>query len=356
MWRLTWRWARASHPNKPTSWVFARYFGKFNKARQDRWVFGDRHTGGYLHRFAWTNIVRHQIVKHRASPDDPALADYWAWRGATHPCRSTPEPSGSTGSRPGAARSAGSASPRRGPATNPTPMGGMAGHHPRDDRHRLGPRHAGQGWTIPSHPPPLQPPPASQQGSLEPDARKRARPVLRRARRRKAPGLPDEAMALIYGRWAGLGSDQLKFGAHINPSLPAARDGAEPGMKVVYPLRRVAPIRGHREAVVDRDALDHEHVVLGLYLASSLHLEPFGMDLDLTRLQRAGERARQSAAGGGHDIVECRRVRRELVQPKRRSAQRPRNGRRTPLDPSQREGTPGAGGRQVARYARGRRS
>src|SRR5205085_2327155 len=43
-------------------------------------VFGDRTSGAYLHRFAWTNIVRHQIVKHRASPDDPELADYWAWR------------------------------------------------------------------------------------------------------------------------------------------------------------------------------------------------------------------------------------------------------------------------------------
>jgi RNA-directed DNA polymerase len=60
--------------------VFARYFGRFNKARDDRWVFGDRTSGAYLHRFAWTNIVRHQIVKHRASPDDPELADYWAWR------------------------------------------------------------------------------------------------------------------------------------------------------------------------------------------------------------------------------------------------------------------------------------
>ena len=46
----------------------------------NRWVFGDRHTGGYLHRFAWTNIVRHEIVKHRASPDDPELVDYWARR------------------------------------------------------------------------------------------------------------------------------------------------------------------------------------------------------------------------------------------------------------------------------------
>ena len=80
LWRLTWKWAIRSHQNKPTSWVFARYFGKFNKARQDRWVFGDRSSGAFMHRFAWTNIVRHQIVKHRASPDDPELADYWAWR------------------------------------------------------------------------------------------------------------------------------------------------------------------------------------------------------------------------------------------------------------------------------------
>jgi RNA-directed DNA polymerase len=80
LWRLTLKWARFNHSNKPTHWVFARYFGRFNKARQDRWVFGNRTTGAYLHRFAWTNIVRHQIVKHAASPDDPELADYWTWR------------------------------------------------------------------------------------------------------------------------------------------------------------------------------------------------------------------------------------------------------------------------------------
>ena len=33
-----------------------------------------------MHQFAWTNIVRHPIVRHGASPDDPALADYWAAR------------------------------------------------------------------------------------------------------------------------------------------------------------------------------------------------------------------------------------------------------------------------------------
>jgi RNA-directed DNA polymerase len=80
LWRLTYKWATFSHATKSTDWIVHRYFGKFNKARQDRWVFGDRTSGSYLHRFAWTNIVRHQIVKHRASPDDPELADYWAWR------------------------------------------------------------------------------------------------------------------------------------------------------------------------------------------------------------------------------------------------------------------------------------
>ena len=44
----------------------------------DRWVFGDRDSGAYLPKFAWTRIVRHQMVKGAASPDDPALADYWA--------------------------------------------------------------------------------------------------------------------------------------------------------------------------------------------------------------------------------------------------------------------------------------
>jgi RNA-directed DNA polymerase len=66
LWALTYRWALLSHRNKSRPWVFARYFGTFNRSRQDRWVFGDRHSGAYLHRFAWTGIVRHQIVRYRA--------------------------------------------------------------------------------------------------------------------------------------------------------------------------------------------------------------------------------------------------------------------------------------------------
>jgi RNA-directed DNA polymerase len=80
VWRLTYRWAVRTHPNKPKTWVVNRHFGKFHPARQDHWTFGDRHSGRYLQKFSWTKIVRHQLVPGRASPDDPSLADYWSRR------------------------------------------------------------------------------------------------------------------------------------------------------------------------------------------------------------------------------------------------------------------------------------
>jgi RNA-directed DNA polymerase len=61
-------------------WITARYFGAFNPSRRDRWVFGDRDSGAYLLKVAWTRIVRHTLVKGWASPDDPVLAGYWAAR------------------------------------------------------------------------------------------------------------------------------------------------------------------------------------------------------------------------------------------------------------------------------------
>jgi RNA-directed DNA polymerase len=39
-----------------------------------------RDSGAYLLKFAWTRIVRHQMVPGTASPDDPALSDYSAKR------------------------------------------------------------------------------------------------------------------------------------------------------------------------------------------------------------------------------------------------------------------------------------
>jgi RNA-directed DNA polymerase len=80
VWTLTYKWAKYSHANKSRHWIVDRYFGQFNRSRQDRWVFGDRNSGAYLPKFSWTRIVRHQLVPGAASPDDPALAEYWARR------------------------------------------------------------------------------------------------------------------------------------------------------------------------------------------------------------------------------------------------------------------------------------
>jgi len=80
MWKLTYKWATWRHANKPKRWIVDQYFGKFNKFRNDRWVFGDRDSGACLVKFSWTSIRRHVQVKGTASPDDPALAAYWAKR------------------------------------------------------------------------------------------------------------------------------------------------------------------------------------------------------------------------------------------------------------------------------------
>ena len=80
LWKLTYKWATWRHANKPKRWIVSRYFGRFNKFRNDRWVFGDRDSGACLVKFSWTHIERHAMVKGSASPDDPALASYWARR------------------------------------------------------------------------------------------------------------------------------------------------------------------------------------------------------------------------------------------------------------------------------------
>ena len=85
MWKLLYKWAKRSHPNKSRWWRMDRYFGRFNTSRNNRCVFGDHDSGAYLPKFAWTKIVRHPMVAADASPDDPTLARYWAGRRRRQP-------------------------------------------------------------------------------------------------------------------------------------------------------------------------------------------------------------------------------------------------------------------------------
>lgn len=74
------RYVRYSHPTKPWKWCKDQYWGSWHHQRNDRWVFGDKRTGAILLKFHWFNIHRHILVKGTASPDDPALFEYWTHR------------------------------------------------------------------------------------------------------------------------------------------------------------------------------------------------------------------------------------------------------------------------------------
>jgi RNA-directed DNA polymerase len=185
MWQLTYKWARRTHPNKPTRWIVRRYFGAFNKSRRDRWVFGDRVSGAYLLKFAWTRIVRHQMVMGTASPDDPALTDYWnhsAAQGNTAAHRRHQAAATARAAR--SLRTMRTATPaRRPPATNPRRMGTVAGGHPQGDHqefHHL----AGTGTGSirpPSHPYTL--PPTAARHTISPPRACLSRMHGNRARR-----------------------------------------------------------------------------------------------------------------------------------------------------------------------------
>jgi RNA-directed DNA polymerase len=71
------RYVKFTHPMKSWKWQQSKYWGNLNPNREDRWVFGDKSTNRYLQKLAWTPIERHTLVKGKASPDDPALKEYW---------------------------------------------------------------------------------------------------------------------------------------------------------------------------------------------------------------------------------------------------------------------------------------
>jgi hypothetical protein len=105
-------------------------------------------------------------------------------------------------------------------------------------------------------------------------------------------------------------SDELELGADVDGALKAARDRAEAGMEAMNSLDLLATAVGNPEPIANADAANHENLVLEHNLADCLDLVALRINIDLTRLQRAGEGARQSAAGGGHHVVKGGRVRR----------------------------------------------
>jgi hypothetical protein len=81
----------------------------------------------------------------------------------------------------------------------------------------------------------------------------------------------------------------------------------------VRTLRLLPLVLRHSDPVMHSDPLDHEHAVLVLNLALGFDVVGASLNLDLTRLQRAGKGARQSAGGCRHHVVKGGGLRRELV-------------------------------------------
>jgi RNA-directed DNA polymerase len=84
LWSAIWNWCLRRHPNKSKRWVKRKYY---RSTRQSGWTFSTLTTGRngqqkclQLYSLSRIPIQRHVKVKGTASPDDPALADYWKHR------------------------------------------------------------------------------------------------------------------------------------------------------------------------------------------------------------------------------------------------------------------------------------
>jgi RNA-directed DNA polymerase len=166
VWKLTYKWANWTHPHKGKRWIVRRYFGRFVHTRRDRWVFGDRDSGAYLLRFAWTKITRHTLVKGWASPDDPALASYWAARRRRGTPPLDPPRLRLLQRQPGTLPALRATAPARRPRTTTPQRVGTVDHSrprsdpPPGDHHRRAARDPRRTRRVQPYPQPLPTPPA----------------------------------------------------------------------------------------------------------------------------------------------------------------------------------------------------
>lgn len=84
LWKAIWKWCLQRHPNKGKGWVRRKYYCT---TPQSAWTFLTVITGRngqrkclQLSSLSRIPIQRHVKVKGTASPDDPALTDYWNHR------------------------------------------------------------------------------------------------------------------------------------------------------------------------------------------------------------------------------------------------------------------------------------
>jgi RNA-directed DNA polymerase len=79
-----WFWCKRRHPNKGTDWVKRKYFARIDGRDWTFYVKSIGSTGApviyHLFNMSMMSIKRHVKVQGKASPDNPALLDYWRKR------------------------------------------------------------------------------------------------------------------------------------------------------------------------------------------------------------------------------------------------------------------------------------
>jgi RNA-directed DNA polymerase len=78
IWKMLWQWCLRRHPKKGKRWVAEKYFGPQNAHWRFQARIGDKTI--YLFDVGSVKIERHIKIKGSASPDDPALREYWMLR------------------------------------------------------------------------------------------------------------------------------------------------------------------------------------------------------------------------------------------------------------------------------------
>jgi len=78
VWGCTFIFLKYLHPNKSKTWIINRYY-KPDIAGQsnNRWILTDPKEHKQLTKMSWIPIVRHVLIKFRATPYDASLKEYF---------------------------------------------------------------------------------------------------------------------------------------------------------------------------------------------------------------------------------------------------------------------------------------
>jgi RNA-directed DNA polymerase len=81
LWKKTERWITRPHPRKNWKWIKDRYFKPDSTGQSKaKWILTDPDTGNQLKRMSWTEIKRHEMIKHTSTPFDSTLTEYFRKR------------------------------------------------------------------------------------------------------------------------------------------------------------------------------------------------------------------------------------------------------------------------------------